>query len=320
MKKILYVVHRYAPYPGGSENYVKNMAEETLKRGHKVAVFAGEHKGDYNGVHVTSDHRILFEQWDLIVVHGVDVNVQNLIYVNATHIPNPILYLLILPSHSDVSKYAMKHVAYLGTSTTADMRHLTQYGVINKARQVRHGIVKSDSIGKPGFREKYNIKTKHMFVSSGGYWQNKAMPELVEIFNKANIPDTTLVLTGYDNRTGLMPKETEFVKPFLIDDRDDVMSAIKEADLYLLHSFSEGFGLVLLESMINKTPWAARNIAGAETMNNYGFTYDNDDQLINYLKSFKGKNVKAAELAYDYVINNRLIENTVDDILKILND
>jgi len=36
MKKILYVVHRYAPYPGGSENYVRDMAEETLRRGHDV--------------------------------------------------------------------------------------------------------------------------------------------------------------------------------------------------------------------------------------------------------------------------------------------
>jgi glycosyltransferase involved in cell wall biosynthesis len=318
MKSILYVVHRYAPYPGGSENYVKNMAEETLKRGHKVAVFAGEHKGDYNGVQVTSDHRILFEKWDLIVVHGVDVNAQNLIYINAKQIPNPILYLLILPSHSGVARYAMSNVAYIGTSTTADLRHLTRYGVNDKARQVRHGIVKEDSLGKPGFKEKYNIKTKNMFVSSGGYWQNKAMPELVELFNAANVPDTTLVLTGYDNRTGLMPKETEFVKPFLIDDRDDVMSAIKEADLYILHSFSEGFGLVLLESMINKTPWAARNIAGAETMMNYGFTYDTDEQLINYLKEYKGKDRDAVERAYDYLINNRLIENTVDDILAII--
>lgn len=318
MKKILYVVHRYAPYPGGSENYVKNMAEETLKRGHEVAVFAGEHKGDLNGVRVTSDSRILFDNWDLIVVHGVDVNIQNLIYVNATNIPSPILYLLILPSNSEISKYAMKHVAYLGTSTSADLRHITKYGVVHKGRQVRHGIVKEDSIGKPGFREKYNIKTKKMFVSSGGYWQNKCMNELVRAFNLSELSDTTLVLTGYDNRSGLMPKETEFVKPFLIEDRDDVMSAIKEADLYILNSYSEGFGLVLLEAMINKTPWAATNIAGAETMASYGFTYDNDDQLINYLKNYKGKDLEAVELAYNYVINNRLIENTVDDILNIL--
>ena len=53
----MYVVHRYAPYPGGSENYVRDMAEETLKRGYDVTVFAGDHAGDINGVKVTSNPR-----------------------------------------------------------------------------------------------------------------------------------------------------------------------------------------------------------------------------------------------------------------------
>ena len=57
MAKLLYVVHRYAPVPGGSENYVRDMAEETLSRGHEVWVLAGEHQGDLNGVKVSSDSK-----------------------------------------------------------------------------------------------------------------------------------------------------------------------------------------------------------------------------------------------------------------------
>ena len=71
MAKILYVVHRYAPYPGGSENYVRDMAEETVRRGHDVTVLAGEHKGDLNGVKVTRNFQIMgSELFDLIVVHA----------------------------------------------------------------------------------------------------------------------------------------------------------------------------------------------------------------------------------------------------------
>ena len=44
--KILFVVHRYAPYPGGSEYYVQNMAEEMLRRGHDVYVLAPTNKND----------------------------------------------------------------------------------------------------------------------------------------------------------------------------------------------------------------------------------------------------------------------------------
>ena len=101
-KRICYVVHRYAPYPGGSENYVRDMAEETLARGHEVTVFAGEHQGNLHGVRVTSDPQVLLEKWDLIVVHGGDVNVQNWVLSYAEKLGGPVLYLLILPSQSPV--------------------------------------------------------------------------------------------------------------------------------------------------------------------------------------------------------------------------
>jgi glycosyltransferase involved in cell wall biosynthesis len=143
------------------------------------------------------------------------------------------------------------------------------------------------------------------------------MRELADVFTQANIPDTTLVLTGYDNRFGIMPEETEFVKPLLLDSRDDVLSAISEADLYILHSYSEGFGLVLLESMYNNTQWAARRIAGAASMTEFGFTYTKDEELIEYMRAFQPNDVLKKK-AYDYVTGNRLIKNTVDDILEVL--
>ena len=119
-KRFLFVVHRYAPYPGGSENYVRDMAEETLSRGHEVAVFTGEHKGDWNGVRVSSDPQILLENWDLIVVHGGDVALQNFVLANSGRIPSPILFMLIIPSESDIYKHALHYCKYIGCSTKED--------------------------------------------------------------------------------------------------------------------------------------------------------------------------------------------------------
>jgi glycosyltransferase involved in cell wall biosynthesis len=318
MKRILYVVHRYAPYPGGSENYVRDMAEETAGRGHEVAVFTVEHKGDWNGIRVSGDPQILLENWDLIVVHGSGVSAQDFVHQNSSVIPSDILYMLILPSHTPLSLQALKNSKYVGCSSLADWEHVEKYGVSNKSVEIRHSINPKISIGKPGFKEKYGIKTDKMFMSAGGFWQHKGFEELIDSFNKTNLTDTTLVLTGYDNRSNLMPATTEFVKPFLIDDRDDVMSAISEADLYVLNSYEEGFGLVLLESMLNNTPWAARNIAGAATMREYGFTYDTQDQLIEYMKNFNRLGLISSNETYDYVVNNRMISNTVDDIMSLL--
>lgn len=317
MKRILYVVHRYAPYPGGSENYVRDMAEETLGRGHEVAVFTGEHKGDWNGVRVSGDPNILMEKWDLIVVHG-DASAQNIVHMNSHIIPSNILYMIIRPVATEICLRALYNSKYIGCSSLADWDHVKKYNVLDKAVEIRHGIDPKISVGKPGFKEKYGIKTNKMFLSAGGFWQNKAFGELVDSFNKSNLTDTTLVLTGYDNRSNLMPAATEFVKPFLIDDRDEVMSAISETSLYILNSYEEGFGLVLLESMLNNTPWAARNIAGAATMREYGFIYDTQDQLIEYMKNFNRLGLISSDETYDYVVNNRMISNTVDDIMRIL--
>lgn len=317
MANIVYVVHRYAPYPGGSENYVRDMAEETLSRGHNVAVFAGEHKGDHNGIHVTSDPSV-FNVADLVVVHGGDVGWQDNILMQCRKINAPLIFMLIIPSESPVYQFACNNVAYIGCSTTEDWNYVTYHCLRDKSIRIRHGIDPKISTGQLGFREKYDIKTKYMFLSCGGYWHNKRMQELVDIFNRVGRDDITLVTTGYDNRFGIKPEDSKYVKNLMLDDRDDVMSAIREADLYVMHSNREGFGLVLLESMLNKTPWAATNMAGARLMREFGFVYDTDDELLDYMKSFESISQNKIEDAYDYVTSNHMISNTVDDILKKL--
>jgi len=317
MKKILYVVHRYPPFPGGSEYFVRDMAEETARRGHQVAVFSTEHMGDQNGIRVTNDKFILAEEWDLIVVHGGDVSAQNMVHNNSHIIPSPILYMLILPSTSETCMHGLKNSKFIGCSSIDDWIHVDKYGVRDKAIEIRHGIDPRFSIGQDGFKQKYGITTKRMFLSCGGFWQHKGFDELIDSFNKANLPDTTLVLTGYDNRSNLKRPDTEFVKSFMLDDKMEAISAIKEADLYILNSYTEGFGLVLLESMLNHTPWVARDIAGATTMKEFGFTYTDQDQLIDFMKNFD-RDATDTTRAYNYVTSNRLISNTVDDILNVI--
>jgi glycosyltransferase involved in cell wall biosynthesis len=316
-RRILYVVHRYAPYPGGSENYVRDMAEETRARGHFVAVFAGEHKGDRNGVIVSSEPSILSEHWDLIVVHGGDVGIQNFVLKHAGKLGGPVMYLLIMPSNTKECVEALHQVTYIGCSTLADWRHVKQWNVDDRAVRVRHGIDALNSSGRPGFRELYGIKTPYMFLSSGGYWPNKAFDELVGVFKETKRTDTTLVLTGYDNRFGIMPPDEEFVRSFLFTNRQDMLDALLDTDLYILNSYAEGFGLVLLEAMLNMTPWVGRHIAGAELMREYGFTYTKPSELQLYLQLFRGVSNTHLLEAQKYVISTHLVKHTVSDILAV---
>ena len=314
--RICFVVHRYAPFPGGSEYYVQQMAEESQRRGHQVIVLTGDHQGDFNGIQVSSDPRLCLNA-DLVVIHGGDVGVQNFVLQNIRNLPGKVLYLLIKPSMSPVCVQGLHDAHFIGCSTQEDWEHVKKFEVDYKSHKVTHGISLKDCLGTEGrFKDKFGIpKNKRMFLSCGGYWPNKRMIELADAFRKAELTDAVLVTTGYDNRHNIMPHASENVIPLMVEDPRDVKDAIADADCYIMNSDAEGFGLVLIESMLNKTPWISRNIAAAKMLSNYGITYNTEDELVEILKVWRNRSVDAA---YEHVMDNYLISNTVDDIEKLM--
>lgn len=318
--KLCFVVHRYAPFPGGSEYYVQWMAEECVRRGHDVTVFTGKHGGDLNGVRVTSDGIIFNDPFDLIVVHGGDVYIQNAVLSAIPRLTSPILYLIIKPSNSQVCQLAMNHAAAIGCSTHEDWDHAKHYDALARSFTVRHGIDSQRRTGIRGaFRAKYDISpTVRLFVSCGGYWAHKRMRELAQTFERAQLDNALLVTTGYDNSMNLMPTPSSCVRPLMLEDEQDVANAIADANVYIMNSSEEGFGLVLLECLLNQTPWIARNIAGARVLQPYGTVYETESELEGILKSYT-VNCEQLLAGYQYVQSTHLIGNTVDDILAVAN-
>lgn len=309
--RLLFVVHRYAPFPGGSEYYVQNMAEEMLKRRHDVTVLAHEHQGDYNGVKVSNDYQqILNERWDLIIVHGGDVVSQNIVHVNAAQLRSPVLYLIVKPSDSQFCLNGLRNHRFLGYSTSMDVEHLKKHNVLDKGRRVRHGIPPLQ------YMRVNTDQNKMIFVSAGGFWAHKAMTPLADAFEHANITDAELHLYGYGEQH-LMPPTTDKVKCFYGKDKTDVLLAIAGADAYIMNSYEEGFGLVLLEAMMNKTPWYARNIAGAKDMCYYGTVYNTEQELMELLRNHECDDWKVED-AYNYVMCNHTIQDTCNDIEDVL--
>jgi glycosyltransferase involved in cell wall biosynthesis len=227
--------------------------------------------------------------------------------------------MLIKPSESPTCLKGLRDCKFIGCSAPEDWEHVKKWMMQGKAHKVIHGISPTDCIGEPGlFKKKYNIpQDKRMFLSCGGYWPNKRMIELADAFREANLPDAVLVTTGYDNRFGIMPHASENVIPLMVEDPKDVKNAIADADCYIMNSDAEGFGLVILESMINKTPWIARNIAGAKLLAEHGQVYETEKELVPLLRNFK-RDANKILRAHTYVISNHLIKNTVDDILNLI--
>lgn len=309
--KVLFVVHRYAPFPGGSEYYVQNMAEEFLKRGNRSVVLAHEHQGNLNGVRVTNDYNEILNDWDMIIIHGCDCVSQNIVLQHLHLVKSPVCYMIIKPSHSIVAYNGLKNADYLAYSTSMDLEHIRNYGYESKARRVRHGII-------PKIYDKDLEKVE--YVSAGGFYPHKAMPELAKYWNET-FPEKRLDLYGYAD--GEKPDYPN-VKSYLGFDKEHVDKMIANAQGYIMNSYEEGFGLVLLESMLNRVPCYARNIAGAKDMAPYVNVYDRIEDLKDKIYAFEllpleQKN-DILQRNHEYVMTNHTITQTVNDLEDIINE
>lgn len=289
------------------------IAEEAMSRGHQVVILAGQHQGDLNGVRVTSDMAVLNEAFDLIVVHGSGDGPPRRVLDRAHRLPNRVLYMLVAHYRQHIRRSHLQNATLLGWSTPMDQDAIDRAGMAAKAVRLRHGITPATALGTPGFRARYGIAPdRQMFLSCGGYWRNKRMKPLAKLF-EATQGDAVLVTTGYDNRDNAMPQASDRVLPLMIDDRADVLSAIAEADCYLMHSKDEGFGLVLLEAMLNETPWIAHETGGATVLGAYGQTYRHDAALIDLIDGFRPDPARIAA-AKAHALSEYSIGRTVDDL------
>lgn len=313
MSRILFVVHRFYPYPGGSEAFVHWMARECVKRGHFVTVLTDVHKGDVDGIRVTDDRGVVREPQDLVIVHGADCSTQDFVHTQKLNVP--VLYQVIQPSSSQKAMMGGLNADFLGCSTSADWCWASDHGWISKAVRIPHGVPTS-VIGQSGFKAEYGIKGR-MFMSAGGFWKHKGMKELVEAFKLASPEDATLCLFGYA-KSEEAPEESENVKVFAGLESWEIRAALSEADLYIMNSSIEGFGLVLLEAMLNGVEWFSKPVGGARDIDcSAGTVYETTEQLVSLLRIFERSETRSFE-ARRWVLTNRLITHTVDYIEKLL--
>jgi len=312
--RLCFVAHRAAPFPGGTEVFVQSMAEEAQSRGHAVTVLATQHRGDHRGVRITADMDILErETFDLVIVHGATEGAPRATLERAAFLRNPVLYQIVAHRSGHVRRRHLLGARLLGWSTPLDQAVIARHGLQARATQVRHGIRPDTALGLPGFRARHGIAPDRlMFVSCGGYMPHKRMRPLARLFARVK-RDAILVTTGYGARVRAMPGRSERVLPLVIDDHAEVLSAIAEADCYLMHSREEGFGLVLLEAMLNRTPWIAHATGGATVLPHLGQTYRHDRELVALIEGF-ARNEERVRRAEAEVLAEHTIARCVDDI------
>lgn len=325
MAKLLFVVHRYAPFPGGSEFNTQRYAEAALALGHDVTVLAGAHKGDYNGVKLTSDTAVLQEPWDLVIVHG-DGPMQNVVHLNDQ--PNPVYYLLIKPHNNPIMYEGMKRAKWIGCATLLDIGYVMYHQHKDKIKMIKYAIcppIVEELMTKAELVEKFNLDpNKGIVLSCGGFWLHKGFRKLGDAFRKANPQNLQLVLTGYDMSGYNKDNESENVKQLYLEDTRDVYSFMACADQYIMNSEDEGFGLVLLEASYYGTPWLSRPVGGAPDLAEagLGMLYSDEETLIKWIGRFDNNMVRMVAASpqelHEYIVENHNALAVTQNLLSVL--
>lgn len=226
--------------------------------------------------------------FDIIVNFGVQNWATDLTLQNAQSIENKLVILPIgfsglgLPSYR---KYYKKMIKWLEkydqiithSNSYQDTKYLKKHAYTNIS--IIHNGADENEIDKKyisNIRRKYNINNDIFILHIGSKTGLKGHYEAYEIFRKAKIDNATLMMIGnevntlYSNIYKLFEINRRYFplrnnKRLIIKDlaREELVSALLEADIFLFPSNTECSPLVLYESMAAGTPFLATDVGNS---------------------------------------------------------
>lgn len=302
--KILHTCESYWPAVCGVQEAVQRISEGLAARGHEVVVATSCSPGRSSDVHnavrivqfnvrgrATRGYRgqvLAFQRF----VRSADCDVM-LNYAAqqwSTDLVFPLLRRLgfakvLLPcGFSAIDSWKWRPYFWLMPSV------LRQYDAVvylspasrDKAFGDRQGITQFEVIGNGapeeefsralgGFRQKYGIETRKLFLSVSNYGELKNQRFVLRAFRRASLPGATLVFVGSEMNgyARMLAQESETVRHTRVlagVPRADLVAAYHEADLFLFASRIECFPLVIMESMASRTPFISTDAGCVSAM------------------------------------------------------
>ncbi len=296
--RILHTFTFYPPAVGGSEEVVRQISERLARRGHEVTVATSYHPDRrqevMSGVHVRQ-FRVrgnlvqgISGEWeryrrfvrdydpDVLMMYGSHVWPTDLLLDDLPGIRGLKLLAPVGFSKLEDPRYAAyyKHLPsalrncdrlIFHGERYQDRRFAEEHGLGEKGVVIANGAAMEEFSSAPlGFRARYGIATRRMFLSVSNHYFAKGHSAVFRAFHDAEDADATFVLIGerphdhgwyscaplcaarsYGNRR---------IRVLSGIPRPWVVSAFQEADLFLFASRVECAPLVTYECFASRTP------------------------------------------------------------------
>lgn len=361
--KILHTVESYYPSIGGMQEVVKQISERLVKMGHQVTVATRSNSGRIskviNGVKIEEfficgnsvlgykgDDTEIKRYQNFLINPGFDVITNFAAQQWATDLALPILdkikskkafvptgfSALYLPRYrkyfelmkSRMKKYDMN--VFL-SDDYRDVNFAKENGV--KKRILIPNGAAADEFEKKydyDFRKEFGIpKNDFLIITVGSHTGAKGHRETIEIFRKARIENSTLVIIGnsfgggctkFCKFVGWLSKNkllgaNKIIVPELT--REQTVVAYQQADLFLFPSNIECSPIVLFECMASKTPFLTTDVGNSKEI----VRWSKSGLVMKTRKNIKGNStveikdgvLKVEKLYTDRVLRNKLSLN-----------
>ena len=251
-----------------------------------------------------------FSKKSVIEAHGSDADI---------HAHKPIL--------SKIIKTTIKNADLL---LVLNEKHKNQFkDVAKKTVKVNNGILLNKLPSKTQLKKKLKLNS-FSIVFAGNICENKGV--IYAIKSVENLSFCELYIIGRDrSNSGYELKLRDYVKQHKIKNihflgevsRNKTIEYIKAADIFLLPTFRESFGMVLVESMLNKTPIITTDVDDIKKTTGNLAHYvkpQNSDQITTQIQKIytnKSDAINCAKNAEVFAHKKYAINNVADSFRQI---
>ncbi len=296
------MVGQFPPHVGGVGVHIHTLSKELIKQGHEVYVITYPHKEikDIDGIHVIGTRGLnipgvrgmmfkinakkaleeLVEKENIDIIHGhylfpagaaaVEVGNEHHIktYVTA-HGSDMFELYKTKPFMRSTIKKVLKNADGVFAVSNALKHEIIATGVTGIANKTKISwnsvdINKFSANNDNAFRKEYKLDDKPIVLFVGNLIKRKNVESLLNAKKVAN-SDYHLVIVGDGPLFKKLKKkvEDENIRDVIFTgSRNDVENIIPDCDVLVLPSFSESFGLVLIEALACGKPVIGSNVGG----------------------------------------------------------
>ncbi|MGX8694005.1 MAG: glycosyltransferase family 4 protein [Methanobrevibacter sp.] len=296
------MVGQFPPHFGGVGVHIHTLSKELVRQGHEVYVITYPHKEikDIDGIHVIGTKGLnipgvrglmfkinakralkeLIEKEDIDIIHGHYLFPAG---AAAVEVGNELGIKTYVTAHGSDMFELYKKQPYMRAPIKKVLKNAD--GIFAVSNALRHEIIATGVTGianktklswnsvdiekfsnkeNDSFKREYKLSDKPIVLFVGNLIKRKNVESLLEAKKIAN-SDYYLVIVGDGPLFKKLKKKAEeenIPDVIFTGSRNDVENIIPSCDVLVLPSFSESFGLVLIEALACGKPVIGSNVGG----------------------------------------------------------